>query len=648
MPETRRCPGCGANIPPDAAEGVCPKCLIKLGLQDGESSPAGPDQTAPVSPRFSAPEPEELAKRFPQLEILELLGQGGMGAVYKARQPALDRLVAVKILPPEVAEEPDFTERFTREARALARLNHPNIVSVHDFGQVDGQFYFVMEFVDGLNLRQTLKKGTLKPQEALAIVPQICEALQFAHDEGLVHRDIKPENILLDRKGRVKIADFGLAKLLGKTPAEITLTRPGHVMGTPQYMAPEQMEHPLEVDHRADIYSLGVVFYEMLTGELPMGRFDPPSKKVEIDVRLDQVVLKTLEKEPARRYQRVSEVKTELDTISNGRASGPALAEVRGKISPRDRSPGEFGPRFLLIAISLVLSLLMIAAGGVFIVIGFLKEGFLTERWWGYMGGAFGCLCGGGGGLFGTINYYRKVRQPDGPEQKSTSIWVDKLWLLETCGGLAILLTGVFLWSHLDAMLRFFFVSLGAVPILLGGSSLLWREGERRSMLQEGLANGVDLRLMSLAVQMVICSLAIAAGVFLLAAGALSQFAGAGGDGWAWGYMGGALGFIGGGGGALVGAWNTYRGLEGSGNLLEDPGWNWLDGLIAAYTLLGLLSSVFAFILSHWLGKTATYCILLLGGIVVFQGVLFLIIRGLLRRAARQESVSEVGTGADE
>lgn len=172
-----------------------------------------------------------------------------------------------------------------------------------------------MEFVDGVNLRQLLHDGKLQPAEALKIVPQVCEALQFAHDEGIVHRDIKPENILLDRKGRVKIADFGLAKLLGRDVADHKLTATHQVMGTPHYMAPEQIEKPLTVDHRADIYSLGVVFYEMLTGELPLGRFAPPSQRVRIDVRLDEVVLRALEREPERRFQNVSEVKTEVESI---------------------------------------------------------------------------------------------------------------------------------------------------------------------------------------------------------------------------------------------------------------------------------------------------------------------------------------------
>src|SRR5262249_14654734 len=154
------------------------------------------------------------------------------------------------------------------------------------------------------------------PKEALAIIPQICEALQYAHDEGVVHRDIKPENILLDRRGRVKIADFGLAKLLSRTATDFTLTGPQQIMGTPHYMAPEQFEKPQEVDDRADIYSLGVVFYEMLTGEVPMGRFVVPSEKVQIDVRLDDVVLRTLSREPERRYQKVSELKNDVESIT--------------------------------------------------------------------------------------------------------------------------------------------------------------------------------------------------------------------------------------------------------------------------------------------------------------------------------------------
>jgi predicted Ser/Thr protein kinase/uncharacterized integral membrane protein len=276
---------------------------------------------------FVPPTVEELSGLFPQLEILELLGQGGMGAVYKARQKNLDRFVALKVLPGQAEADPGFAGRFTREAKALARLAHPNIVAVHDFGQAAGLHYFIMEYVDGTNLRQVERSGGLSPKQALAIIPQICEALQYAHDKGIVHRDIKPENILLYREGHVKIADFGLAKLLG-VAQDFTLTQDGHVMGTPHYMAPEQVEHPAEVDHRADIYSLGVVFYEMLTGELPLGKFAPPSQKVQIDVRLDEVVLRTLEKEPGRRYQHASQIKTEVETIRTTEAQGPGDPEI--------------------------------------------------------------------------------------------------------------------------------------------------------------------------------------------------------------------------------------------------------------------------------------------------------------------------------
>jgi predicted Ser/Thr protein kinase len=325
----KKCPQCGAVLPTGALEGLCPACLLKQG--------ATPDTgSAPEAAPFQPPTAEEVARLFPQLEILAFIGKGGMGAVYKARQPALDRLVALKILPPQAAAAHGFTERFNREARALAKLSHPNIVAIHDFGQVNGLPYFIMEFVDGLNLRQLERAGKLSAREALEIVPQICAALQFAHDEGIVHRDIKPENILLDKKGRVKIADFGIAKILGREP-EIALTETRGVLGTPQYMAPEQVERPQTVDHRADIFSLGVVFYEMLTGELPLGRFAPPSSRmagVKVDVRLDDVVLRALEKEPERRYQQASQVKTAVENISSTAPPPPApdAASLAGEI----------------------------------------------------------------------------------------------------------------------------------------------------------------------------------------------------------------------------------------------------------------------------------------------------------------------------
>ena len=337
MSELSRCPNCNCEFPADSPGGLCPVCLIEQGLKNPPPLSAVNDSIKatvlpPVTGPHAPPDPAALAGLFPQLEILELIGHGGMGAVYKARQAKLDRLIALKIIRPESAEDPTFAERFNREARTLARLNHPHIVAIHDFGEVAVEhnsgkpgmlFYFLMEYVDGANLRQLFNAKELTPAQALAVVPQICDALQYAHDEGVVHRDIKPENILVDRKGRVKIADFGLAKLVAKSPEYFTLTNSHQVMGTPRYMAPEQLEGSHAVDHRADIYSLGVVFYEMLTGQVPAGHFDPPSKKVQIDVRLDEVVLRSLAREPERRYQQASEVKSDVESISTSRPTTP-------------------------------------------------------------------------------------------------------------------------------------------------------------------------------------------------------------------------------------------------------------------------------------------------------------------------------------
>jgi serine/threonine protein kinase len=273
------CPNCGIPLAGGSLSGLCPACLLKQGgLTD--------NLTDADARAFEVPTAVELGPYFPQLTLMELIGHGGMGAVYKARQKDLDRVAALKILPSALGDIPGFAERFSREAKALAKLNHPGIVMIHEFGQVDGLFYFLMEFVDGVNLSQLLAGGRISPREALAIVPQICDALQFAHDHGIVHRDIKPANILLDRQGRVKVVDFGIAKLVsgcevpGTSPAdEVTddaLTGAGKSMGTPNYMAPEQSDSPDEVDHRVDIYALGVVFYQMLTGELPQDRITPP------------------------------------------------------------------------------------------------------------------------------------------------------------------------------------------------------------------------------------------------------------------------------------------------------------------------------------------------------------------------------------
>lgn len=313
-PIPNTCPKCGAAIPANAPQGLCPKCVL-LGAAAPTDTGLSPAATAEIPSR------ERVAAAFPQLEILELLGRGGMGFVFKARQPHLDRFVALKLLPDKLARDPHFAERFSREARMLARLNHPGIVSIFDFGQAGGFYFLLMEYVDGVNLHQAMQAGRFSPTAALAVVPKICEALQYAHEQGVLHRDIKPANILLDTKGRVKIADFGIAKLIGDVKPDFNLTATGATIGTPQYMAPEQLERPATVDHRADIYSLGVVFYEMLTGELPIGRFSPPSQRTPLDPRVDEVVMRALEKEREKRYQSAGEVKTNVEHLTAEGAS---------------------------------------------------------------------------------------------------------------------------------------------------------------------------------------------------------------------------------------------------------------------------------------------------------------------------------------
>ena len=274
------------------------------GLFDlGSAATAAPD---------ALPAPSELQRSFPQFEILELLGRGGMGAVYKARQIALDRVVALKLLPPALGGDPEFTARFQREARAMARLNHPNIVTVHDFGQTpEGRLYFVMEFVDGTDLAQLIRAG-FDPAQALGITAQICEALAYAHGEGIVHRDIKPANVMVDFRGRVKVADFGLARLIGGEVEASALTTTGTVMGTPDYMAPEQRSG-MHVDHRADIYSLGVMLYEMFCHAIPRGIFDPPSARTGCDVRIDRIVARAMQSEPDRRFQSTQEMRAAIE-----------------------------------------------------------------------------------------------------------------------------------------------------------------------------------------------------------------------------------------------------------------------------------------------------------------------------------------------
>ncbi len=318
------------------------------GLDPGELL-ARAMQTAQPSAGSTAwlpPAPEEVAALLPQYRIESLLGHGGMGAVYKGSQATLDRAVAIKLLPAEIAADESFVARFTREARTLAQLQHPGIVAVHDFGQTGaGHLYFVMEYVDGTDLQKILRGPRLQPAQALEAICQICEALQYAHGQGVIHRDIKPANILFTREGRAKLADFGLARPSAEDPGGLTHTQ--MAVGTPDYMAPEQREG--HADQRADIYALGVMLYEMLTGQRPQGIFAPPSERVSVDARIDAVVVKALQQEPARRYQQVREMQTDVDRIRS---------------TPRHGVPRVIAPRRRPLAIAAAILVPLLALGG--------------------------------------------------------------------------------------------------------------------------------------------------------------------------------------------------------------------------------------------------------------------------------------------
>ncbi len=253
-------------------------------------------------------------------KILEKLGEGGMGVVYKAQDTKLDRLVALKFLPDHISASSGDLERFTQEARAAASLNHPNICTIHGIEESDGKNFIVMELVDGQMLQD--KKSSLSQKQALEIGIQVAEGLAAAHEKGIVHRDIKPENIMIRKDGRVQIMDFGLAKLRGAS----RITKEGSTVGTAGYMSPEQVQG-LDTDHRSDIFSLGVLLHEMLTGQLPFKgvhetaisyeivNVDPPpmsSIKSDVSPGLDAIVIECLEKDPNERTQSAKQVAIDL------------------------------------------------------------------------------------------------------------------------------------------------------------------------------------------------------------------------------------------------------------------------------------------------------------------------------------------------
>lgn len=335
QPTSDVCSSCGAGLTASATPGgLCPRCLMRGALADvevGDSAEGVEHPAGHAAPPTSAPSPRDLSTRLgARFEVQALLGQGAMGAVYRAVDTHRDRVVALKVLLPQGGASPEFEARFVREAEVLARLRHPGIVGVEDFGAADGLCYLVLEHVEGRTLREQMRSGPVQLEEARRIIGQLGEALQAAHDLGIVHRDVKPENVLVAADGRARLVDFGLARWarregFGDSVDAFTLTRSGTAVGTPIYMAPEQLHGDGEVDGRADVYALGVLAYELLTGKLPLGRFEPPSSVVPTAVPCDKVVLRALANRPADRYASVRAFATEF---CSGRWTGESPAPV--------------------------------------------------------------------------------------------------------------------------------------------------------------------------------------------------------------------------------------------------------------------------------------------------------------------------------
>ncbi len=306
-PEQRHCKACGGPLIEDSPLSVCGLCVIAMAVQgaDDEEERGRVPRPGPQPYPDSVLSVDELQPRFPELEIQAFIGSGGMGAVFRALQPGPNRLVALKVLATALAQNDEFVERFQREAQMMGQLDHPNIVQVHDAGERGGIYYLIMDYMDGGDLRRLLKKGGMDMRVVQELVPQICAGLSHAHEEGITHRDIKPANILIDHRGRVKIGDFGLAKALGPTP-DISITVPGSSLGTPFYTAPEQHSESESTDQRADVYSIGAVLYEMLTGLRPQGDFEYPSlHRKGVTRAVDKAVKKALARNPEKRFSQV-------------------------------------------------------------------------------------------------------------------------------------------------------------------------------------------------------------------------------------------------------------------------------------------------------------------------------------------------------
>ncbi|MGD7652264.1 MAG: protein kinase domain-containing protein [Verrucomicrobiales bacterium] len=319
---------------------------------------------------FQAPAIEEIATLFPAYDVDILIATGGMGAVYRAVQRSLDRTVAIKILPEIFSTDASFCASFEAEAKAMARLNHPNLVGVYDFGEVNGMLFIVMEYVPGQSLFHSSHGNAIDPGEVIRLVTGIASGLAHAHENGILHRDIKPSNILLDLNAEPKIGDFGLAR-----PADHKIEEGEEIFGTPHYTAPEVVHSPHSVDARADIFSLGVLLHELLTGRLPADDPRPPSAISLCDHRFDAIVRRATDPNPAHRYSNAAEIATDLQKIAA--TPGPRLlTAAAGAGAPKPA----YRPRPVKVntssgAPTLIILLLIAAALGVYYFMVFRNRG---------------------------------------------------------------------------------------------------------------------------------------------------------------------------------------------------------------------------------------------------------------------------------
>ena len=284
---------------------------------------------SPPHTTFVAPEISRLAPLFPGYEIDSLIATGGMGAVYRAVQKSLDRIVAIKVLPDEFSKDASFCAGFEAEAKAMARLNHPNLIGVFDFGEVDGMLFIIMEYVPGKSLFHSAHGISIDPTEVIRLVTGICNGLAHAHENGIIHRDIKPSNILLELDAQPKIGDFGLAR-----PVEHKDQEGEEIFGTPHYTAPEVVNSPQSVGFRADIFSVGVLLHELLTGRLPADDPRPASAISGCDPRFDTIIRRATNPNPNLRYASAAEIANDLQAIAHSpsnrmlRTAAPALHAV--------------------------------------------------------------------------------------------------------------------------------------------------------------------------------------------------------------------------------------------------------------------------------------------------------------------------------